>query len=835
MKFGKQLEENAVRRYLPHYLDYTKLKKLLKLEKSSTATATAEAVMASRVMERRTVMPNTMSAVQAKPQQNINLAEVSFMKAVERELERVNAFAVAKAKELRTSLVDTLAKLERDGSHSSLTLYDGLADEVREELVMLDRFVRHNTTGFRKIMKKHDKVTQNMASSWFLPRLAQQRFNNLDFDSMLVLLSDTYVRLRTLKDASSSTKPSTWVPPESFERKTTKYWIREDDLMTIKTSTIKNLPLLIFGRKQGEAPPEVKERDMQNQPMTLSSLTAKGNEAQVKESDASLITSVYFDNDEVEMYTRRIHQEEGNMLVRIRWYGDLTSDNSEAFVERKTHHESWVLEDSVKERFNLKRKHIVPYLKGEWTPDKKLDKLVALGKLQPEKAKKQKELAANIFALIQEKKLRPFVRTVYRRSAYQLASTNEVRISLDTDLFMVNERVDGDKFKQMLDEGRWCADLSATISPSDVIAFPFAVFEVKLQSEQPAWISDIVDGDSATEIWKFSKFQHGIGMLHSSRTSVLPHWLDKVDEIAGDTLDEDTKIERINSLKQTSSPRRVSLSSKGGGSEGRLLKGEVEEESESAVHASDVAKRVEEEERKSRGGRDSIEEVTSPSLPSHRDRSSPPRGESVDHIHVNFGDTDDLIVDDFKARGRGKSFKRFVHNLKAKAKRRFSSLSKRGRSKTEGDIEMGTAGSRGASMTSPFSGGIFDAKGKKIEAKKPMKIEPKTFFANERTLLQWLNTAVVISLIGVNLMALGSVPSLVFGALMSCVSVAFIIYALMVYRKRARSIASREPIRYDDRVGPYVLVPALILTILLSVAFTIGYSAGGGGKVTPVV
>lgn len=53
---------------------------------------------------------------------------------------------------------------------------------------MLDRFVRQNTTGFRKIMKKHDKWTKNQASAWFLPRLAQEPFNCLDFDGMLVLL-----------------------------------------------------------------------------------------------------------------------------------------------------------------------------------------------------------------------------------------------------------------------------------------------------------------------------------------------------------------------------------------------------------------------------------------------------------------------------------------------------------------------------------------------------------------------------------------------------------------------------------------------------------------------
>lgn len=81
------------------------------------------------------------------------------------------------------------------------------------------------------------------------------------------------------------------------------------DLMHIKTSVIKHLPLLIFGRKQGETPKEV-QAERGTPKMTLSSLSSAGKPRQevMSESDAALITSVYFDNDDVEMYTRRIHQ-----------------------------------------------------------------------------------------------------------------------------------------------------------------------------------------------------------------------------------------------------------------------------------------------------------------------------------------------------------------------------------------------------------------------------------------------------------------------------------------------------------------------------------------------
>lgn len=126
MKYGKDLEENAVRRYLPHYIDYMRLKELLKGAKDAihNKAPSAEAVMASKSMERRTTLPNNVGTL-AGQKAPFDMAEVTFMKAVDRELERVNGFAVAKAKELRASLIDALSKLEREGLGNTLALYEG--------------------------------------------------------------------------------------------------------------------------------------------------------------------------------------------------------------------------------------------------------------------------------------------------------------------------------------------------------------------------------------------------------------------------------------------------------------------------------------------------------------------------------------------------------------------------------------------------------------------------------------------------------------------------------------------------------------------------------------
>jgi hypothetical protein len=54
--------------------------------------------------------------------------------------------------------------------------------------------------------------------------------------------------------------------------------------------------------------------------------------------DSHAITSIYFDNEPLDVYRTRINREEGAQLFRVRWYGDAASLDSKEyiFVERKS-------------------------------------------------------------------------------------------------------------------------------------------------------------------------------------------------------------------------------------------------------------------------------------------------------------------------------------------------------------------------------------------------------------------------------------------------------------------------------------------------------------------
>lgn len=138
------------------------------------------------------------------------------------------------------------------------------------------------------------------------------------------------------------------------------------------------------------------------------------------------------------------------------------------------------------------------------------------------------------------------------------------------------------------------------------------------------------------------------------------------------------------------------------------------------------------------------------------------------------------------------------------------------------------------------------------------RVEPKTFFANERTFLQWLNISVLVMFLALSLLSgtnltsslllsgsgSGSsdgstsssptttmpasssfgcaggdhrcIASKISGALIAPVALAFMAYALFMYKKRTLQILRRETVRYDDQRGPVVLVAILLVVMIIS-------------------
>ena len=97
----------------------------------------------------------------------------------------------------------------------------------------LDKLVLLNYEGFLKIAKKHDKWIGLSTRPWMLARLSTATFFHERFDKIVSGLSDCYAVLRLREHPEDE---GVWAPPSEFNRKTTKYWVKPEDVLSIKES-----------------------------------------------------------------------------------------------------------------------------------------------------------------------------------------------------------------------------------------------------------------------------------------------------------------------------------------------------------------------------------------------------------------------------------------------------------------------------------------------------------------------------------------------------------------------------------------------------------------------
>lgn len=98
----------------------------------------------------------------------------------------------------------------------------------------------------------------------------------------------------------------------------------------------------------------------------------------------------------------------------------------------------------------------------------------------------------------------------------------------------------------------------------------------------------------------------------------------------------------------------------------------------------------------------------------------------------------------------------------------------------------------------------------------PTRVEPKVFFANERTYLTWLNFSVVIGALAIGMLNFGDQVSFISAFFFTIVAMATMFYATFTYHWRAKSIRKRGQAGFDDRFGPTMLAIALFAVVVVN-------------------
>ncbi|PPQ68637.1 hypothetical protein CVT26_002921 [Gymnopilus dilepis] len=530
MKFGQKISTDLYREWQPFYIDYNALKRELKNRINSPTGWTEKDEQDFKDMLVKE-LDKIHDFQKTKSSGAYSTAELARrIHDAEKDVQRLVVEEQSYSKNTSSSTVDTESQQQQqdpyaqdEGSDEDLSdnegegteeSYDALEERfhgLEEEVAILVAdvhdlalYTKLNITGFMKILKKHDKQTQIPLKSTFIQEYLEKRpFYKYNWDALIVKLSKLYDLVRTRGhpvqgDASAGGNQS------AFVRQTTKYWVHPDNLVPLKLAILRHLPVLVFNPDKEYEPKD------------------------------SAITSIYFDNEDLELYLGRLEKTEGAEAIRLRWYGDV--DNKTIFVERKTHREDWTGEKSVKARFPLKEHLVNAFLRGEYTVDEDFQQLVKKGKKTQQEVDAMIQLANEVQYAVLTKGLVPVMRSFYNRTAFQLPGDARVRISLDTELTLIREdnwdgRVrSGDNWRR--------TDIGIDfpfeqVAPEDKEIFKYGVLEVKLQTQYgqqpPKWITDLVQSHLVEAVPKFSKFIHGCATLLPNRVDLVPFWLPQMD------------------------------------------------------------------------------------------------------------------------------------------------------------------------------------------------------------------------------------------------------------------------------------------------------------------
>ncbi|WAQ87242.1 hypothetical protein PtA15_8A145 [Puccinia triticina] len=859
MKFGVTIKDALHEEWSKYYVDYAGLKKFIKSRQAKkTWDDNDEQIFVRELDKELQKVANFQERKISDLHQKISLYEAEVKELIESSSGR-------RSKPASNEGENEEPPTEEDRIEAALgsTSDDDLDEEVEEHYATLEYELTHiiadvhdlghfshlNYTAFIKIVKKHDKKTGwELRREFIQHHLETRPFYKENYEALVVQLSRLFNLVRTrghppVGDSAAGGGQS------AFVRQTTKYWVHRDNFVALKLLVLKHLPVLVFNPDKAFEPSD------------------------------SAISSIYYDNEDLELYLGRLEKTEGAEAIRMRWYGDMSV--SQIFVERKTHREDWTGEKSVKARFSIKEEQLNDYLAGKMTMDEHFEGIRKKGKKSDKEVDSMIRLAREVQERVKQKKLQPCVRTFYNRTAFQQPGDARVRISFDTDLTMVREDNWDGKIRRP--DNNWRRTDAGidfpfpTVEEDDKHIFPYGVLEVKLQTqlgqEPPEWVKELVSGPLVEAVPKFSKFIHGCATLMPNRVSLVPFWLPQM-EIDIKKNEPLKLIDRPTTLSRHASEVRPAGNRHGKSNadhQARPYTEPLSEDEEGVEGSEDRLQKVSTKETESQVAGVSADEATAAT--ESRVAGAPPGsrasgseeeaktlaapGSSAEQFE---GATEvDLEANDnpsgttqaasepayfakltpgnlrkmLKAKAKMLNHsERIFRNLRGAASAPSHSLPSNEPLDDDDDEDddnddqnpkvVGATAPRSVAVNASTSNPAqlewiryFNApKGKKIAV--PVRIEPKVYFATERTFFTWLEFSTILSGISLSLLNFSPIndrTGFQVSVIFTLLALLSIVYSSTTFVQRVRRIRARDASGYYDPVGPSVLCACILVAV----------------------
>lgn len=767
MRFGKTLKQSVYGPWRDKYIDYGKLKSILREDRPDDEDEPWTEDDENRFCDEifNTQLEKVAQFQEEKMQELRQRVDTAFDKL--RDLPPADS--ENKDKPTDAALAQRLKDLEAE--------LDGITNEVKE----LQKYSSLNYTGFLKIVKKHDrkrgdryKIRPIMQVS-----LSKRPFNSEQgYSPLLNKLSLMYFAIRQHLEENAPAEP--YLDPESQpethngEKYTAyKFWVHPDNLLEVKTYILRRLPTLVYSQQSA------KEWDGDEDPT---------------------ITSLYFDSPNFQMYNRKVDRETEASSLRLRWYGQLRQ-KPDIVLEQKIIHDNGTSEER---KFPIKEKYIKPYLDGEYKMEKSIQKMERQGQSTAD-VDEFRSTADAIQDYIRSNKLQPVIRANYVRTAFQKPGDDRIRVSIDTDIAFIREDT-LDRDRPCRDPQNWhrtdIDDSNMTypfknINQSEVSRFPYAVLEIKLKEDQnrkrPVWVTDLMASHLVHPCPRFSKFMHGVASLFEDYVNRLPFWLPDLDiDIRKDpqTAFEEEEAKRAN---------RAQNEQVVGSFLGTKLGNSFKPSRSSPVAKSYLAERVAAE---SSGAK--------AQTPASGATDRTPTG-----VTPAAGELQGSGSSQQQQNGRGDYGTMTLSSVfPGFSLSKYSKAMRLKRAQREG------GGGRRGSVTLPPG---VEEPTEWIKNSGPLQIEPKVWLANERTFLRWQHICVLLGGLAISLYTAAGRDTVA-----EWIAIGFILTAAFsggwgyfLLHSRRRMIIERSGKDFDNFLGPLVVSVALMVALILNFSFAV--------------
>ncbi|KAK8077494.1 VTC domain-containing protein [Apiospora saccharicola] len=497
MRFGKTLQQSVYSPWKAQYMDYAKLKNLLREDRNDDDQAWTEEDENQFCDEIFNVQLDKVAKFQEKELGTLkDRIEVAFEKLKEMaptDDQPKSDIAISRLKELKAEL-------------------DAITNEVKE----LKKYSSANYTGFLKIVKKHDRKRGDRYKVRPLMRLTLSN-RGLNSESAYTPLLKKLSTMYYIIDSHLEEGEQLQLPDlehqevvQNGEKYTAhKFWIHPDNLLEVKALIGRRLPALVYSDSSSK---------------------------EVDGSDDPSITSLYFDNSKFDLYTRKVERQTDTSSLRLRWYGQLNT-KPEILIEQKIIHENG---SSEEKKFSIKDKYIKSFIDGQYKMEKTVEKMERQGQ-EAEKVEAFRQVATDLQEFVTKNKLEPAVRANYTRAAFQKPADDRVRVAIDSNIAFIREDT-LDKDRPCRDPQQWHrTDIDnsnmtypfANINQSEVSKFPYSVLEIKIREDanrkRPAWVEDLMGSHLVHSAPRFSKFAHGVASLFEDYVNNLPFWLSDLE------------------------------------------------------------------------------------------------------------------------------------------------------------------------------------------------------------------------------------------------------------------------------------------------------------------